>query len=136
MLVGGENDREDGEKIKAHFEGNVYNACGKYDIHQSASIIRQAKSIITHDTGMMHIAAAFNKNIVSVWGNTVPAFGMTPYMREGSKEKSYLIQVEGLRCRPCSKLGHQQCPKKHFYCMELIDEEKIVEKIGWNESKN
>jgi hypothetical protein len=39
--------------------------------------------MITHDTGLMHIAAAFQKPVVSIWGNTVPAFGMYPYYGAG-----------------------------------------------------
>ena len=125
ILLGGIEDAETGDQIKAMAGAHVYNGCGQYSINQSASLIRQAKSVITHDTGMMHIAAAFKKNIVSVWGNTIPAFGMSPYLPEG-EGRSTIVQVQGLRCRPCSKLGHTKCPKKHFHCMNLIDEEEIV----------
>ena len=48
-------------------------------MNQSASIIKQSDVVITNDTGLMHIAAAFKKKIISVWGNTVPEFGMSPY---------------------------------------------------------
>jgi ADP-heptose:LPS heptosyltransferase len=56
----------------------------------------------------MHITAALKKNIVSVWGNTIPQFGMYPYL---SGEKSKIFEVEGLKCRPCSKLGHKNVLK-------------------------
>jgi ADP-heptose:LPS heptosyltransferase len=69
---------------------------------------------------MMHIAAAFQKNIVSLWGNTVPEFGMTPYMPQ-HPERSKILEVKGLQCRPCSKIGYKKCPKKHFRCMMDID---------------
>jgi hypothetical protein len=62
----------------------------------------------------MHIGAAFQKKIISVWGNTVPAFGMYPY-RSGPSSASF--EVSGLSCRPCSKIGYGKCPKKHFKCM-------------------
>jgi ADP-heptose:LPS heptosyltransferase len=94
---------------------------------QSASLVRQAKKIITHDTGLMHIAAAFKKEIISVWGNTVPAFGMYPYLSgHGPKGAGTIVEVNGLSCRPCSKLGFGKCPKGHFNCMNRIDEEQIV----------
>ncbi len=99
--------------------------CGVVTLGQSASLVRQAKIVITHDTGLMHIAAAFRKNIISIWGNTVPAFGMYPYM-PGDENKSVIIGVNNLGCRPCSKLGHDRCPKKHFRCMEEIDVEEVV----------
>jgi ADP-heptose:LPS heptosyltransferase len=68
----------------------------------------------------MHIAAAMQRPIVSFWGNTIPEFGMTPYLPDGFQPQPLIIEVKGLRCRPCSKLGFQKCPKGHFDCMEKI----------------
>ena len=75
----------------------------------------------------MHVAAAFNKEIISIWGNTIPEFGMSPYMPQ-TPNNSTIMEVKGLNCRPCSKLGFDKCPKGHFKCMNLIDEEEIVGK--------
>jgi ADP-heptose:LPS heptosyltransferase len=90
----------------------VYNACGKYSLLQSAAIVSQSKMIITNDTGMMHIASSYNRNIISVWGNTVPAFGMTPYMPE-NYSNSKIVEAKNVNCRPCSKIGFAKCPKGH-----------------------
>lgn len=122
LLVGGSEDFERAEQIIAH-TNNTINTCGKYSILQSASIIKQAKMVITHDTGMMHIAAAFGQKIFSVWGNTVPAFGMLPYKAGGG---SKVIEVQNLRCRPCSKIGFDKCPKGHFKCMQEINEDLFL----------
>ena len=124
ILMGGKEDNEKAENILKQVKGDVLNICGKYSINQSASLVKQAKVVITHDTGLMHIAAAFKKKIISVWGNTVPEFGMYPYL---TGNKSEIIQVEGLKCRPCSKIGFEKCPKGHFNCMMKIDEDRIVE---------
>jgi ADP-heptose:LPS heptosyltransferase len=118
LLIGGPEDAIRGEQISIQTE-NTINACGKYSLLQSAFLIQQAHSVITHDTGMMHIAAAFKKTIYSVWGNTVPAFGMYPYKAD---ENSKMIEVKDLNCRPCSKIGYDKCPKGHFKCMQEIDE--------------
>jgi len=118
LLLGGPEDFENGEQIIAE-TSNTINTCGKYSILQSASLVQQAKLVITHDTGMMHIAAAFQQKIYSVWGNTVPEFGMYPYLES---EQSKRIEVKGLNCRPCSKIGYDKCPKGHFKCMQEIDE--------------
>ncbi|GAA3954492.1 glycosyltransferase family 9 protein [Hymenobacter algoricola] len=91
---------------------SIYNACGKFTLNQSASLVRQARLVVSHDTGLMHIAAAFGKEIFSVWGNTVPEFGMYPYRSEFR-----VLEVRGLACRPCSKIGYEQCPQGHFRCM-------------------
>lgn len=118
VFLGGKEDAKLGEEIASRCGEKVFNACGKFNLNQSASLLKQADSVITHDTGLMHIASAFHKKIYSVWGNTVPAFGMYPYLPgEGSK----IIQVENLSCRPCSKIGYAKCPKVHFKCMNEID---------------
>jgi ADP-heptose:LPS heptosyltransferase len=125
VLLGGKEDSENGERIREVDPARIYNACGRFNLNQSASLVKQARSIISHDTGLMHIAAAFNKPIVSVWGNTIPGFGMYPYT--GHREYSLMAEVEGLKCRPCSKIGYDQCPQGHFRCMEEQDLEKIAE---------
>ncbi len=124
ILLGGSEDRAAGEEIASIDNIKIYNACGKFNIHESASLVRKAQLIITHDTGLMHIAAAFKKPVVSIWGNTVPAFGMTPYY--GSETVlHYNAEVKSLSCRPCSKIGYNKCPRGHFKCMELQDIEAI-----------
>lgn len=128
ILIGGKEDFEEGEEIEAGVgkkESRIINGCGIFTIQQSASLIKQAERIITHDTGMMHIAAAFRKNIISVWGNTIPEFGMYPYM-PGDEEKSKIVEVKNLSCRPCSKIGFDKCPKGHFKCMNEIDETAFI----------
>ncbi|MFT5168107.1 MAG: ADP-heptose:LPS heptosyltransferase [Saprospiraceae bacterium] len=118
VLLGGPGDAETATVIVEQASGSqVVNFCGELNLHQSASLIRQSSLVITHDTGMMHIAAAFHKPILSVWGNTIPEFGMYPYYPEGI-DKNRSFQVEGLSCRPCDKIGYEVCPKGHFKCME------------------
>jgi ADP-heptose:LPS heptosyltransferase len=90
----------------------IENGCGRYSLHQSASLLRQARFVVSHDTGLMHIAAALGKPIFSVWGNTVPEFGMYPFRTEFQS-----LEVKGLSCRPCSKIGFAKCPQSHFKCM-------------------
>ena len=129
ILLGGLEDMARGEEIKAKSTNSlIFNASGKINLNQSASIVEQAKVVLTNDTGLMHIAAAFKKNIVSVWGNTVPELGMFPYLAE---EKYKIIQVENLSCRPCSKIGYKKCPKTHFDCMKKIDANEIVSAIDY-----
>lgn len=118
VLLGGKEEIKTATEIEKAVGAAIYNACGKYSLNQSASLVKQASEIITHDTGLMHIAAAFKKQIFSVWGNTVPAFGFAPYM---PAENSKIIEVKNLSCRPCSKIGYNKCPKKHFKCMMDID---------------
>lgn len=126
ILIGGKSELELSQQIEALCKASVLNLCGKTTLDESALIIKNSKVVITPDTGMMHIAAAFNKKIVSVWGNTMPDFGMHPYLPK-YPNNYHIAQVENLTCRPCSKIGFDKCPKKHFNCMNLQNTDKIVE---------
>ncbi|MCX6232519.1 MAG: glycosyltransferase family 9 protein [Bacteroidetes bacterium] len=131
ILLGGAEDRERAENIiTAAGNPAVFNTCGIYNIHQTASVIEQSLKIITPDTGLMHIAAAFKKEIISLWGNTVTAFGMYPYLPESDKEKSHIYEINGLKCRPCSKIGYNSCPEKHFNCMMQIDINQLLKYLN------
>jgi len=125
ILLGGKEDWVRGEQIVLLSDKHVKNACGEYRLNQAASIVRQAAAVLTNDTGLMHIAAAFRKKTVSVWGNTIPGFGMSPYM-PGYEQGSFIAEVKGLSCRPCSKLGFRECPKSHFRCMMDIRLDDII----------
>ena len=124
LILGGASDKSTGEAItKALPDKIILNGCGSYNIHQSASLVRQCQVLITHDTGLMHIGAAFQKKIITIWGNTIPQFGMVPFRADPA---SMEFEVTGLKCRPCSKIGFQHCPKKHFKCMLRQDLEGIA----------
>jgi len=128
VLIGGPEDRALGEMLVKGPENQVVNSCGHLNLNQSASLVRQASLVITHDTGMMHIAAAFHRPIISVWGNTIPAFGMSAYYGEiGGVD--FRAEVQGLSCRPCSKIGYSKCPRKHFRCMIDQDIHGIAIKV-------
>ena len=129
ILLGGKEDFENGELISTKSIGYVLNLCSKLNLNQSASIVKQANVVISHDTGLMHIAAAFRKKIISVWGNTIPEFGMYPYYPTSENEgifKNNIVEVKGLSCRPCSKIGYDKCPKGHFKCMQMIDTDGVI----------
>lgn len=117
VLLGSKQDDLIAQELQKKFP-QVINACGRFTIHQSASVIQQAQWVISSDTGLMHIASAFNKKIISVWGNTIPEFGMGPYL---PSPENKILEVKGLSCRPCSKLGFKKCPKGHFKCMNEQD---------------
>ena len=129
ILLGGPDDVERANEIMSAVDSlQVLNFVGKINLEQSASIVKNSDSVLTNDTGLMHIAAAFHKNIVSVWGNTVPELGMYPYLPK-EPEKCHIIECKDVRCRPCSKLGFKECPKKHFRCMMEIDVNSIIDSM-------
>lgn len=126
ILLGGKDEMTKAQSIIKYVTSErVSDASGRFDILQSASIIRQAGVVITHDTGLMHIAAALHKPQVVIWGNTIPEFGMYPYYGD-DKTRWISIEQKGLHCRPCSKLGFPECPKGHFKCILEHDMDTIV----------
>ena len=135
ILLGGKDDEEEGRKIALTDKHKIYNACGKFSINESADLVRRAKLVITHDTGLMHIAAAFKKPVISIWGNTATDFGMYPYypnaagLTTADKQPFDILEINNLPCRPCSKIGHNKCPVGHHRCMELISVDSIINKV-------
>jgi len=128
VLIGGKKDEEIANELLTN-NNSIYSAVGKADLMQSAYLIKESDLVISPDTGMMHIAAAFQKEIISVWGNTVPELGMYPYFKAGKNSNSKIFEVKGLKCRPCSKIGFDKCPKGHFNCMNQIPLEEIAESV-------
>ncbi len=132
VLLGDKNDSSKAEIIQQHSNENVINCCGKLNIEQSASLIQQSKAIITPDSLLMHLGAALGIPVYSVWGNTVPEFGMYPYAPK-SPEIVNIFENKDISCRPCSKIGFKECPKGHFKCMnelKMSDLSEIIQKDG------
>ncbi len=118
VLTGGKDVQKLGEELLHLHPDKVIDSCGKVSLDISAALIKLCHRVVTGDTGLMHIAAALQKEIVVIWGNTVPQFGMYPYYGYNNTSKHTNKEVTGLDCRPCSKLGFDHCPKGHFKCMK------------------
>ncbi|MCY4419418.1 MAG: glycosyltransferase family 9 protein [Cytophagales bacterium] len=132
ILLGDEGDRPLGDRLRDYFQQRdsvkaemIWNACGLYSFHGSVSLLRQAALVFTHDTGLMHAAAAFGKKIFSMWGNTMPAFGMYPYQTD-----FVVLENTFVSCRPCSRIGYKSCPKKHFKCMSELSLNFVLPKLN------
>lgn len=130
LLMGGPNEKEDAKKVEKGLEIPCWNIVGELGLLESAACMKACSCVFTNDTGFMHIAAAFKMKVYSVWGNTVPAFGMYPY-----KTESLVIEVENLSCRPCSKIGYDKCPKGHFKCMKELTPAVVLQRIKEFEKK-
>jgi ADP-heptose:LPS heptosyltransferase len=128
ILLGGKEDIEKSEIIHRNFPNKTLNVCGKISLEQSALVMKNCGAVVTPDTGLMHIASALDIQVVSVWGNTVPDFGMYPYMPQ-HPEKFKMLEVKNLKCRPCSKIGYKKCPKQHFDCMMKQDFKDVFKSV-------
>lgn len=124
ILVGGKEDKDEGDAVARHNPANIFNACGLFTLHQSADIVRLAEVVISHDTGLQYIACAFNKKVIAIWGGTSPLLDVEPYYgakqleaHNGAAYQNFI--VPNLPCQPCSNFGTPKCPKGHFNCMRL-----------------
>lgn len=132
ILLGSAEDATTGEVINTFFQRGlsvvwekgllelnkktiVYNACGKFNFNQMASIIKQSWAVFTFDNDFVPVASAFRKEVFALWGNTILLFGRYPY-----RTKFTVLESNSVACRPCSVHGFNKCPKGHFKCMRDI----------------
>jgi ADP-heptose:LPS heptosyltransferase len=118
LLLGGPQDKSLAEEIIASLDRkDIAHGCGRWNLQESAKALSECASLITPDTGLMHIGAALGIKLFVIWGNTLPEFGMAPWLpRLGKHPLPEQFEVD-VSCRPCSKLGYERCPRGHFNCM-------------------
>jgi heptosyltransferase-2 len=122
VLIGDAKDAVFGERLESLFPDKVINLCKQTSIGQSASLMKQSEYVISHDSSMMHIAAALKKKIYVIWGCTHKGFGMYPYQTEFVS-----LEMANLPCRPCSTQGTNVCPLGHFDCMHKISLDPLID---------
>lgn len=132
--MGGPEDSAEGKEIAALDPVKIYNACGKFSLNESAWMVKYAKVIVSNDTGLMHVAAAYKKPVISLWGNTSPEMGMFPYygynnIKETIAPNSIILENKDLYCHPCSKIGYAKCPKGHFRCMRELNMDELAKNV-------
>ena len=114
-LIGGGSDSDIADEIQRRCEGRLINAVGKTSLLAAAAIIERSKLLITNDSAPLHLASAKKTPIVAVFCATVPDFGFGPW-----QVPNKIVEVRGLKCRPCGRHGHQLCPTGTNDCQLLI----------------
>ncbi len=129
VLLGSQADVKRAEAVVDNVIGhNLISLVGTVSLHASASIIDKADLLITGDTGLMHMAAALNTKMITIFGSTHPSLGYTPFYNDPNTPHA-MVQNEGLSCRPCTKQGRHSCPKSHFKCMRELSVDEICNKV-------
>lgn len=136
VFIGGQEDQiisnsiiqailstESGNFDKGFDKNRIKDYTGKTDLATSAEIIKQANLIICNDSGTMHLASSTDTPIIAIFGSTTTNLGFSPIAK-----KFKIIEVD-LDCRPCTHIGRSSCPLVHFNCMNLIDNDKIIQSI-------
>lgn len=117
VLFGGKDDRLVCAEICEEVKG--IDLSNKNDILQTAADMKKCLVVVCNDSGLMHSAVASGVKVLSIFGSTVKEFGFTPYIGKNSGLLNNYLTVENksLTCRPCTHIGKDKCPKKHFKCM-------------------
>jgi heptosyltransferase-2 len=94
---------------------------GALSLLETAAAMDACALVITNDSGLMHIAAARKRKVVAVFGSTVRQFGFFPFGTEAR-----VVERADLKCRPCTHIGRDRCPRGHFRCMVDISVPQLV----------
>ena len=122
LLFGGQEERDVCERIAQQLPpASVLNLAGSFSILETAAAMDACAIVVTNDSGLMHLAAARKRPVVALFGSTTRELGFFPY-----GTKSIAIEEVGLPCRPCSHIGLDHCPEKHFRCMLDLGVDKVV----------
>jgi len=88
---------------------------GALSLLASAVVIKRCQLLVANDSGLMHVAEAVGTPLIAIFGSTTRELGFFPQLAT-----SRVVENRDLACRPCSHLGHRQCPRDHFRCMREI----------------
>ena len=122
LLFGGQEERDICERIAQQLPAApVLNLAGSFSILETAAAMDACAVVVTNDSGLMHLAAARKRPVAALFGSTTRELGFFPY-----GTKSIAIEEVGLPCRPCSHIGLDHCPEKHFRCMLDLSVDEVV----------
>lgn len=123
IIIGGIQDNETTADLTARLPYQITDGTGSTSIIDTARKINGCHMLLTNDTGVMHIAAARQVPIVALFGSTVTDFGFAPF-----RVKNKILEAN-VKCRPCSHIGRDKCPKDHFDCMKQISPAKVANAV-------
>lgn len=122
-LLGGPAEMEIGKQIQSRISRpeRVFDFIGKASLLESARILQGARLHLANDSGFTHIATAFKKPVVVIYGPTAKPTVFHPrYTRHA------IVEDPTLRCRPCTHMGRKKCPLGHFRCMKNVRVADVV----------
>lgn len=115
-LFGSQNDLAIAAEIQAITHNQCENLIGKTNLSEALDLLSLANTVVTNDSGLMHIAAALDRKVIAIYGSTSTAF--TPPL----SNKATILQLN-LPCQPCFA---RTCPLKHHNCMKLLLPSRVL----------
>lgn len=124
-LIGSEAEKNiSSEVLRICSSDTIFDFCGKTSIEESAFLISKSDLVLSNDTGMMHIASAYDVPIISFWGCTKPSLGFYPY----KANKKSIELISNTSNKPCSKHG-KKCNFRKDGCIKEISSNSIYNAI-------
>ena len=114
------SDKPVGEEIVRLSGGRAINLCGTTSLDDATVLLSGADLVVTNDSGLMHVAAAFDRPTIAIYGSSSPAF--TPPLSDAAR----VVKLD-LPCSPCFA---RTCPLKHFDCMVKLDPATLMQQIA------
>jgi len=118
-ILGSENEREPGERIRAASGGAAVNLCGLTRLEDAADLLSLTSMVVSNDTGLMHVAAAVGTRIVAVFGSSSPRY--TPPLTDAAS-----VLYLDLDCSPCFE---RRCPFGHYRCLREISVDSVLSAV-------
>ena len=116
-LIGSPSDADVCGEIESLIPAGVVNLCGKTRLVDALDLISLSDTVITNDSGLMHVACALERAVIAVFGPTSPDF--TPPL--GARA---IVVREPIECSPCFQ---RECPLGHQRCLRDLQPERVVE---------
>ena len=118
-IFGAPADQATGEFIVSIAGKDCINLAGQTSILEALDLLAICQTVVSNDSGLMHVAAAVGTRVVAIYGSTSPAF--TPPISETAH-----IVSRGLDCSPCFK---RTCPLGHKNCLNKLMPEQVLERL-------
>lgn len=93
---------------------------GKTRLGEAIDLMSLCDTIISNDSGLMHVAAALDKKVIAIYGSSDPHH--TPPMHPDA-----IVEYLGLDCSPCFK---RECPLGHLNCLKQISPTNVVSHLN------
>jgi len=123
-LFGSEKDKADSEQINQATLGRCTNFTGRTSLAEAVDLMSLTDTVVSNDSGLMHVAAALDKKVIAIYGSSDPGF--TPPLND----KAEIISLN-LDCAPCFK---RDCPLGHTHCLTGITPDRVFESITLTQS--
>ncbi len=125
VLLGSPGERDLCGEIASRIKGETINLAGRTTLLEAAAALDACDALVSNDSALAHVAAARKRPVAAIFGSTVQEFGFAPY-----GTRSIVVENEGLYCRPCTTIGRESCPEKHFRCMIDLEVERVYEGVA------